>query len=240
MVKPEVPTAYALAVLEGDRPAFAHARAAAAAGVEDGTLYWSERADRLDLALVLEPEEDLDATLRAFYAFQVAAGDALGAYTEAAFPLAVRWPLTITFDQFHLARTRVAWPEETPPDRRPTWIVFGLEAEVSEPDPDHERPDLITLRGAGAVDVPVARFVEAVARHFLFWLGRLEQYGFAVIRRAWNERCDERGRVRALRLPGLEVAGTVGGLDARGRFVVGERALALHELPPALLAGEAP
>ncbi len=238
MVKPQVPTAYELAVLAGDQPAFRHAVAAAAAGAEDGTLFWRERAHRLELALVLEPEADLKQTLRAFYAFQVACGDALGAYTEAAYPLALRWPLVITFDMFELARTPVAWPRETAPEDRPPWIVFGLEAEVSEPDPDHERPDRISLRGAGALEVPVARFVEAVARHFLFWFDRLEQYGFAVIQRAWNERCDERGQSRCLQLGTGTVVGTVGGLDEAGCFRLGERAIGLWELPPALLAGE--
>lgn len=235
MVKPELPTAYDLVVLERDEPAFAHALARAGQ-VDDGTLFWTERADRLELALVLEPEAELARTLQAYYAFQVAAGDALGAYTEAAFPLALVWPQRITFDSFLLARTLVAWPPGCPADAVPPWIVFGLEAEVSDEEETAERVDVITLRAAGALDVPVPRFVEAVARHFLFWLGRLESYGFAAVRAAWNERCAERGHNRRLRLGRLEVAGTVAGLDEEGRFVVGGRPVSLLEVPAKTLA----
>jgi len=236
MVKPELPTAYELVVLDREERAFDHALARAGQ-VEDGTLFWTERADRLELALVLEPEADLHRTLQAYHAFQVAAGDALGAYTEPAFPLALVWPQRITFDSFLLATTLVAWPRGIPPEEVPPWIVFGLEAEVFDEEETAERVDVITLRAAGAVDVPVPRFVEAVARHFLFWLGRLESYGFAAVRAAWNERCAERGRNRRLRLDGFEVAGTVEGLDGEGRFVVGGRAVSLLDVPAAQRTG---
>ena len=229
MVKPLLPPAYELVVLERDQRAFAHGRRAAARGVEDGTLYWTERNDRLELALVLEPEAPIETTLEVVHLFAVAAGDALGAHTAPAFPLAIRFPDRIIFDVFELARLRWAWGE-IPEAGIPPWFLLGLEAEIFEPEESGHMPDRITLRGAGLETAASAPLVESLARHFLYWVARWQDEGFAPVRAAWNQRCENRGRRGHFARNGIEAAGIVEGLDAQGRYVIGGRAISLLEL----------
>lgn len=234
MVKPQLPSAYELVVLAGERDPLARAVELAGRPGFDGTLVWADRPDRLSFALLLEPEAPLARTLEIYHLFTVAAGDALGGLAAPAYPLAIRFPNLILFDGLELARLRCAWPEGTAPDEVPAWIVFGLEAELTEPAEPGEEPHRITLAGAGAT-VPAAAFVEAVARHFLYWLGRYESHGFAEVRRALDQRLERRGETASFRLGGIEAAGVVRGFDDEGRFEIGGRRIALHELPPEVL-----
>lgn len=234
MVKPQLPSAYELVVLAGERDPLARAIELAGEPGFDGTLVWADRPDRLSLALLLEPEAPLAQTLATYYVFALAAGDGLGALAAPAFPLAIRFPNLILFDGLELARLRCAWPETTGVAKVPAWIVFGLEAELKEPAEPGEQPHRISLAGAGAV-APLAAFVEAVARYFLVWLERYERRGFRDVQAALNQRLERRGETATLRLGGIEAAGVVRGFDELGRFEIGGRTIALHDLPPELL-----
>lgn len=229
MVKPELPSVYDLIVLAGERDPVARATELARERVADGTLLWADRPDLLSLALLLEPEQDLAATCRVWHTFVVAVGDALGGLTAAAYPLHFRFPDKLLFDGFELARVRCVWPEGTGPGDVPPWVVFGLEAQVHEPVESGVQPGRITLVGAGAAE-PSARFVEAVARQFLYWLERLERQGFEVVRKVWNQRLEGRGQTGSLRLGPVEAAGVIEGLDAEGLFRIGGRRIGLWQL----------
>lgn len=236
LVKPELPSAYDLVVLADGRDPVARAVERARDEVADGTLFWADRPDRLSLALLLEPEAPLAETCRVYFTFMVAAGEALGSLTAPAYPLTFRYPHTILFDGFELARLRCRWPAGTAPDGVPAWLVLGLEADIQEPAEPGEQPERITLAGAGAADVPAAAFVEALARRFLYWLQRSETQGFEPVRRLWNHRLERRGETAAVAFGDIRAAGVGRGLDDGGRFEVGGRAIALWDLPPECLA----
>ncbi len=229
MVKPFVPSAYELVVLDRERPAFAHACAVAERRPGDGVLFWTERNDRLEVALLLEPDRPLLPTLEVFHVFALAAGDALGTHTAPAFPLQIRFPHLLIFDIFELARLRCRWPEVAG-SQPPPWIVLALQADVAEPEEPGTRPERITLMGAGMEVAETAPIVESLAQYFLHWIARWEEGGFAPIRAAWNLRCENRGRTRTVRFGEREAAGTVEGLDEAGRFVVGGCAISLLDV----------
>ena len=233
MVKPVLPPAYDLVVIAGERDAFDRACELARRRVEDGLLVWNERRDRLELAVVVEPEAPLEESLRALPVFVLAVGDALGAFTAPALPLALRWPATVLVDGGELARIRCAWDGN---GGAPAWLVLGVEAAVHEPEEPGRMPDRFTLEGAAGEPVPLARVVEQIARQFLLWVDRWQREGFAPVARAWNQRLDGAGRVETVKLGGVEAAGVIEGLDEAGRLRVGGRAVSLLDLAPEVLA----
>ena len=82
MPLPILPPAYDLVTLDAELDAFERAVRLAPRGLDDGTVYWVDRPDRLDMAMVLEPEAPVPTTLEALYVMTVAAGDALEAHVR--------------------------------------------------------------------------------------------------------------------------------------------------------------
>ncbi len=236
MVKPVLPPAYDLVVIAGERDAFDRACELARTRVEDGLLVWNERRDRLQMAVLLEPEAALPITLQALSVFVLALGDALGGFTAPALPLALRWPNIVLVDGMELARARCAWSDPAAADDSPAWLVLGVDMPLHEPPEPGREPDRLTLEGAAGEPVAPAEIVAQIARHFLLWVDRWQSQGFAPIARAWNQRLDGMGRVQTVKLGGIEAAGIVEGLDAEGRLLVGGRPLGLYELQPELLS----
>ncbi len=236
MVKPDLPPAYDLVVIAGEGDAFTRACELGRERVRDGLLVWNERRDRLQLALLLEPETSLAESLQALLVFTLATGDALGGFTAPALPLALRWPATVLIDGIELLRVRCAWEESDGAGAIPRWLVLGFDVPMYEPPEPGRTPDRLTIEGAAGEPVPPAAIVERFARLFLLWLDRWQGEGMAPIVRAWNQRLEGRGRVCRVRFGGIEAAGIVEGLDEEGRLVVGGRRLTLVRLGPAVLA----
>lgn len=206
---PVLPPAYTLVALDRDVPAFERAIAAAPRGLEDGTVYWTDRADRLELGIALEPEAPPEATLLAVYVLTVAVGDALTGLRSPVERVAFAWPGHLLASDQELGRVRArlapAAPETAPP-----WLVLGLSL-------------------AWAPRGGVAELVEGVGHHFLRWTGRRLAAGLDPVRAAWNRRCYRRGEDGALRLDGRAIAGRIEGLDEAGAFVIGGQRLALSD-----------
>ncbi len=232
MVKPVLPPVYDLVVIAGERDAFTRACELARSRVRDGLLVWNERPDRLQLAVLLEPEAGLEESLQVVPLFTLAVGDALGGFTAPTLPLALRWPATVLIDGVELARIRWARGEPPVPGGIPPWIVLGLDAPMREPAEPGRMPDRMTVEGAAGEPVAATAIVERIARHFLARVDRWQEEGFAPIARAWNRRLDGRGRITRMEFGEVEAAGVVEGLDDRGGLRIGGRSLSLLDLPP--------
>lgn len=222
MPPPSLPPAFHLVALDSEVGAFARAVRAAPRGVDDGTLYWTERSDRVDLAVVLEPEAPAAQTLEALYVLMVAAGDALGAALPPVVPVAFGWPGDLILAQARVGRVQAALAPVADTDGVPPWLVLGLRIDVAALG---DNPGLMvertSLHGEGAGDVGVVQLVESVSRHFLLWTNRWQEDSLAPIRAAWNARCYRRGETATLTLAEGPVEGRIDGLDVHGRFVVG-------------------
>lgn len=230
MPLPVLPPAYELVVLDREVAAFARAVRAAPRGLEDGTVYWTDRGDRLDLAVVLEPEAPAGPTLEALYVLTVATGDALGALLPPATPLAHAWPGHLLLDGARVGRAKAALAPVAGADSVPPWLVLGLDVAVGPLGHDPgRRADRTSLHEEGGRDVTATALAEAVARHFLRWTGRWLDDGPGPVRAAWNRRCHRRGEEGALVLDGRRVAGRVEGLAEDGAFVVGGERLRLAD-----------
>ena len=121
----DLPPGYEAIALREVGDAFVHAREIAAERGA-GTLVWVRRFDRIEFAVVLEPDEALAGARRVLYAVLNATADALGAYAPPEKPVAFEWPATLRLDGGILGGAQLAWPEGTPEDAVPAWLVAGV------------------------------------------------------------------------------------------------------------------
>jgi biotin-(acetyl-CoA carboxylase) ligase len=228
MPLPVLPPAYNLVALEREIDAFERAVRAAPRGVDDGTVYWTDRGDRLRLAVVLEPEAPAAATLEAVHVLTVATGDALGALLPPIKPVAFAWPGHVLLDGANLGRVRAALAPTVGSEAVPPWLVLGLELAVASLGADPGRfVDRTSLCDEGAGEVTVTALMESVARHFLHWTGRWLDDGFGPVRTAWNRRCFRRGEEGEIVLGDHRLAGPIEGLAEDGAFVIAGQRLHL-------------
>lgn len=126
-----LPPAFTGLVSTGREAAFD--QACRLAGPESaGTLVVAERADLLDFAVVLAPEEPLASARRAFHLGMAALADAVGAHAAPEMPIAIDWPDTLVFDGARLGGGRLGWPDACAEDSVPDWLVFSATLIVSK------------------------------------------------------------------------------------------------------------
>ncbi len=228
MSVPVLPPVYELVVVERGRDPFAHARRRLDRGVQDGLLILEDRADRLALALMLEPDRDRARSLLLLPTAAVATADTLSGFLSPLMPVGLVWPGRILVDGAEIGRLRAAIAPG-PPEATPAWLLLGVVIEVARgaDEPGHD-PGRTDLREAGAGELDTGRLAEAWSRHFLAWLDRLDHRGFEPVRTHWNARCHERGRRGSLHLGGRDWIGTVHGLERDGSFRIGETRLSLE------------
>jgi biotin-(acetyl-CoA carboxylase) ligase len=119
-----LPPAFSRAEAEPGEDAFAAARrVAGAAG--PGAFVVSGRAEIIDFAVVLAPDEPLGSARRAHFAGMLALAEAVGATGPSEMPVAIEWPDTLLYDGARLGGGRLGWPRDCPEEATPDWLVFG-------------------------------------------------------------------------------------------------------------------
>jgi biotin/lipoate A/B protein ligase family protein len=221
----DLPPPYRLVTLREVGDAFAHAKAIAA---EEGagTLVHVGRFDLSEFAVVLEPEEPLASTRRAFFACMVALRDALLVYAPPERPITFGWPDSVHIDGGLIGGGRMAWPAHAAETEPPDWLVFGATVRiVSMGESDAGlRPLATTLGEEGFDDAGSGRLVESFARHLM------------VAMDAW--RANEFGTVMRMYLDNLKLEkGAIPSFDSKGDLLVrwrGQKEPDRHPLAGAL------
>lgn len=199
-----LPPIFRPAPVDGD--ALAAAETMAADGADPGTFVWSRRDDVADCAIVLSPSEPLAPSLLVAYVAMVAVGDALGALIPPVIPVGFGWPDRIVVNGAQAGGIRIRAAATGGAESVPDWMVAGVTlilraaARDDEPGRDTLRTSL-DMEGCG--DLTVRDLLESFARHFLYWMNRWQDDGFAPVRLAWLERAAGYGARNA----GMETAG---------------------------------
>lgn len=163
-----LPPAFSLVAPPAGADAFAFA-CRIAGGHGAGTLVWSPHPDRLDVAVVLEPDEPLATARRAFLVGMGALADAVAVAAPPDKPLVIAWPDTIRFDGARLGGGRLGWPEGGAEHDVPAHLVFGsslVASKARDGDPGLT-PDSTSFEEEGFEPGSDVAVVEALARYLM-------------------------------------------------------------------------
>ena len=196
--------------------AFSHAMSVAG-DQGAGTLVYGGRFELAEFAVVLEPEEPLVQARRAFYAGMVGLADALAAHAQPETSISFDWPDAIMVNGGLVGGGQLAWPQGTPEDATPPWLVFGgMIRTVSMTGLEPGLNPLVTaLEEEGFTDMLSTHLVESFARHFMVAVDSWHESGFAAVAKNYLARLpveqglrrdiDDNGDLLVRRMGKLEV-----------------------------------
>ncbi|MET4025757.1 BirA family biotin operon repressor/biotin-[acetyl-CoA-carboxylase] ligase [Marinobacter sp. MBR-99] len=189
----------------------------AIAGVDSGTIFYSQTDDALRAALVLAPETPLEEAIQAVYVAQIGLAESLGALAPPEVPVHFQWPDRIKVNGAVCGGVRFA-SDVSDPKAYPNWLVIGIHVAFTptrnEPG---DKPDETCLQEEGCVDITPMALLESWSKHTLLWLTYFMDSGFERIHADWRPRCDNLGMQIDYPRPGLFV-----GLDEKGRMLLRE------------------
>lgn len=215
------------------------AAAIAAIGAEEagaGDLYWSQAIDRLDFALVLEPEVAARVAAQVHLAIMVAVGDALGAIAPPEVAVHYRWPYTLLVNGAAAGRFRTGLSLTPDAEAVPGFMVAAVGISIhpgpAASEPGH-RPDCTSLWDENCTDIDCTGLLESASRHILAWIDTWQQDGLRPVAEAWMGRAEGRSGELAIAEGQQRAGGRPLGLDDDGNLLIqvsgDTRALSLIE-----------
>jgi biotin-(acetyl-CoA carboxylase) ligase len=187
---PLLPPVYDLRLTPGADPTAA-ALTAAAAGDEEGALFWNSDYADLRCALLLTPEAPLMESLDLLTVAAVGVGDALTALAPPQIAVTFAWPNRILLNGGTVGRLTIA-AEEVDQAQTPRWLVLSVAIDMTtdwEDDAPGIKADVTNLAEEGAGDIGQVELLEAICRHLLSWMARWQsEEGVAPARSSWRAR----------------------------------------------------
>jgi BirA family transcriptional regulator, biotin operon repressor / biotin---[acetyl-CoA-carboxylase] ligase len=229
-----LPPAYRLVSLETVGSTNEEAKRLARAGAEDGTLVWAREQTRgkgrsgrawtsppgnLYLSLVLRPDCPPVAASQLGFVAALGAGGGLAEVLPPMIDLRYKWPNDILLNRRKVAG--ILLETESAAADRLDWLVLGIGINVAERPPDAAFP-ATSLREEGDLESTVEGVLEAFARHFLSWVNRWLDDGFAPVRAAWRKSAIGIGEEIRVRLPNAELEGVFEDIDQDGALLLRE------------------
>lgn len=232
---PSLPPAYRLVALDRIDSTNEEAKRLARQGAEDGTLVWAREQSagkgrggrswkspqgNLYLSIVLRPECPPVRAAELSFVAAVALGAALGELLPALVPLNFKWPNDVLLGEAKAAGILLETESGGAGAGKPLdWLVLGIGVNVRHYPEDAEF-SATSLHEEGATDVTVEALLESFSRHFLDWVNRWLEIGFAPVRAAWLARALGIGKTIKVRLPNETLQGKFVDLDADGALLL--------------------
>jgi BirA family biotin operon repressor/biotin-[acetyl-CoA-carboxylase] ligase len=231
--RPRLPPAYRLVVLDRVDSSNDEAKRLAQAGAEDGTLVWvreqlggrgrrgrswASPPGNLYLSLVLRPDCTAVEAAQLGFVAALGIGDGVGSVAPPLVEVRYKWPNDVLFNGRKGAG--ILLESRMSPAGGLDWLVLGLGVNVVSFPEDTDFP-ATSLRFEGAPpDLDEVGLLEAFARHFLTWVDRWREDGFAPIRETWLHRAEGLGGPIEVLLPGETLRGTFRDLDESGALLL--------------------
>lgn len=190
-------------------------------GAEPGTLLWSIGQDACECAVVLAPEQTLEASLPIVLVTMLGVGDALGVLIPPVVAVTFGWPDRLEVNAGIVGGVRLAFAEVPGPEAIPDWMVVGFAIAMrgawaeSEVEPGHDA-QRTTLAEEGCGEVMTVDLLEAFGRHFLSWINRWQEDGPEPVHQAWLARATGLGKPIEIEVGGRKLSGTFAGLTDSG------------------------
>lgn len=187
----------------------------AIAGVDSGTIFYSDAAGSLKAALVLAPESTLEVAIQAVYVAQIGLAESLGALAPPETPIHFVWPNRIKVNAALCGTLRYA-SDTQDPDSHPNWLVIGIDIPfIPASDEPGLNPEQTCLHAEGCGEVQPMELLESWSKHTLLWLTYFLDDGFERVHNEWRPRCDTLGQEIETPQSGVFV-----GLDEAGRMLL--------------------
>lgn len=233
--RPHLPPAYRLLAYESLASTNDEARRLAEEGAEDGTLVWAreQRGGRgrrgrgwssprgnLYLSLVLRPECALAQAAQLGFVAALGMGDAIGAVVPPMIEVVYKWPndLLVNGRKAGGILLESRGTGETACD----WLVLGIGVNVASFPGEAAFPATSLHYEGCPADVSEVALLEAFGRHFLGWVNRWLEDGFAPVRKAWCNHAYRLGEEIEVRLPQETLTGVFKELDEDGALILGQ------------------
>ena len=230
---PRLPPAYRLVVLDSVESTNDEAMRLASAGAEDGTLVWAREQTKgrgrqgrdfasprgnLYLSLVLRPECEVATAAQLSFVAALGLGDAIGSVAPALLEVTYKWPNDVLLNGRKVSG--ILLESRTDADGALAWLILGMGVNVRH-FPENAGFPATSLHYEGTPPtVTEVELLEAFSRHFMSWVNRWLEDGFAPIRRAWLNHAHGRGETIQVRLPRETLSGTFADLDESGALVL--------------------
>jgi BirA family transcriptional regulator, biotin operon repressor / biotin---[acetyl-CoA-carboxylase] ligase len=228
---PRLPPVYRLVALDSVGSTNDEAKTLARAGAEEGTIVWAreQTAGRgrqgrewtsprgnLYLSLILRPECPASEAAQLAFVACLGVGGMLGAFATPLTPMTYKWPNDVLLGGRKVAG--VLLEAEGKGDGL-DFLVVGVGVNLASAPKDARHP-ATDLRSEAENPVSPEQALESFARHFLTWVSRWTNDGFATVREAWLARAAHLGKEIEVRLPNETVAGIFAELGPNGELLL--------------------
>jgi len=224
-----LPPAYRLVSLDSVESTNDEAMRLAEAGAEDGTLVWAREQTKgrgrmgrdfasprgnLYLSLVLRPDCDIATAAQLSFVAALAVGDGIGSVAPAMLEITYKWPNDVLLNERKVSG--ILLETRTTPEGAIDWLVLGIGVNVASYPENTDFPATGLHFEGTPKSVTEVDLLQAVSRHFLSWVNRWLEDGFAPIRQAWLSHAQGKGEVIQVRLPKETLSGTFTDMDETG------------------------
>ncbi|HSE78975.1 MAG TPA: biotin--[acetyl-CoA-carboxylase] ligase [Alphaproteobacteria bacterium] len=224
----KLPPAYRLVELDETDSTNEEAKRLARAGAEDGTLVWAKtqtagrgRSGRkwdsprgnLYLSIVLRPECSPGDAAQLGFVAAVGLGDALSSVLPPMVEYRFKWPNDVLMNDRKLAGILLEAEGAAKPQL--DWLVVGIGVNVRSHPENVEFP-ATNLEFETGVKFATTDILEAFGRHFLSWVNRWLDEGFAPVRAAWRSKAQSLGERIRVRVADRTLSGRFLDIDADG------------------------
>ena len=204
--------------------AFEHALDGAREGTFGaGDLVWSRNTQRLECAIVLEPEVSRRRSMEILHVGMVAFADAFGALAPPEVGVLYRWPNRLRINAGEIGRMRLAMSECADAEGVPDWLVLDLGVQMhpakmmDDPGINMEFTNLVE---EGCAGITRSELIESYSRHLLTWIHSWSVDGFRGVHDAWLDRAEDKEREVTIQYDGETLGGTFMGLDESGNLLL--------------------
>ncbi len=190
--EPQLPPLLSAEKVSNDIDVFQKAISSATTS-ETGTVFYSEKNEMVDIAILLNPEVNQKKCNQMLYVLIVAAGDAIGALAPPEVMVTHSFPGYIYLNKGEAGVVNFAIDSQNEENQVPEWLVLGLKLKLKQfedMEKDHPDPDITSLETEGAGFISRIRLIESICRHFLAWINQWEEDGFAPVVKMWGQRIE--------------------------------------------------
>lgn len=216
--RPALPPIFSAFSVDADVRPFERATTLAKGNTTDaGTLIWSERKSAYESALVLLPDQSLEASLPVALVALLGLGHALGTLIPPVVSITFGWPNKLEINGGIAGGIRLAIAETPNPTAMPDWLVIGFDlANEGAWTKKSDAGQHYTSLAEEGCQIDHVDLLEALGRHLLSWINRWQSDGIQPVQQAWMSRANELGKHIEVEIAGRNKKGIFKGVNELG------------------------